>query len=286
MAYNAPHIPLQAPEELIDRYRAMGGLTEEVCRLYAMIEAMDTGIGNILDRLEQHGLSDNTIVIFSSDNGPKNNGPMQRYNGPFSGGKGSVLEGGIRVPAIARWPERIPAGSQSDLLVHFCDWLPTLASMAGVEVPSDLKLDGYDATCRLKGESGEIPDIRFWQRNRYEPVTHSNAAMRDGNWKLLWPTRPGADGKDYIADSGAYLHGLKGGAHWLMDVDSSLPERDIGPEVEPKLFDITHDPGEEHDLADQHPDLVSDMRRQWDQWFDDVCKDYREARKENLKLDE
>ena len=285
LAYNAPHIPLQAPEELIDRYRAMGELTEEVCCLYAMIEAMDTGIGRILDRLEQLGLSDDTIVIFSSDNGPKIDGPLQRYNGPFSGGKGSVLEGGIRVPAIVRWPQRIPAGSQSDLLVHFCDWLPTLANMTGVEVPSDLKLDGYDATCRLKGDAGEIPDIRFWQRNRYEPVTHSNAAMRDGDWKLLWPARLGADAKDYIADSGAYLHGLKGGAHWLMDVDSSLPERDIGPEVEPKLFDIAQDPGEEHDLADQHPDLVSDMRRQWDQWFDDVCKDYKQARKQNLKME-
>ncbi|MCF7853363.1 MAG: arylsulfatase [Candidatus Pacebacteria bacterium] len=281
LAYNAPHDPLQAPDEMIQHYRDMGGLTEEVCRLYAMIEVMDAGIGKVLERLEEHGLADDTVVIFASDNGPLLGDAFDRYNGPFRGAKGCSLEGGIRVPGLVRWPNRLPVGTESDFMIHFCDWLPTLASMAGVVVPSDLELDGYDVTCRLKGDAGDIPDIRFWQRNRYEPVTHSNAAMRDGKWKLYWPMRTGTDSKA-PADSAFYRHGT-GAAHWLMDIDLTLPQREIGPASNPRLFDIAHDPGEEKDLAAEHPERVAKMRDQWDRWFEDVYRDWRNAREKIIQ---
>ena len=284
LAYNAPHKPLQAPEEMIQRYRDFGELTEEVCRLYAMIEAMDAGIGRVLDQLEEKGLADNTIVVFASDNGPVLGGALDRYNGPFRGAKGSCLEGGIRVPGLVRWPGQLPAGLQSDHLVHFCDWLPTLASMAGVEVPEGLNLDGYNAACRLRGEPGDIPDVRFWQRNRYEPIAHSNAAMRDGGWKLYWPHRPNADAKD-PADTAFYRHGEKGAAHWLMDIDPTLPEREIGPAAEPRLFDLASDPGEITDLADDFPDRVAEMRRRWERWFDEIERDWRDAWEKTVSRD-
>ena len=279
LAYNAPHAPLQAPEALIERYRAIGGLTEEVCRVYAMIEAMDAGIGRVLDRLDAHELAQDTLIVFTSDNGPVLSGTLDRYNGPFSGAKGDVLEGGIRVPGLVRWRGRIAPGTRSDRLTHFCDWLPTLTALAGVPVPDDLKreLDGYDITPRLHGEPGDIPDVRFWQRNRYAPLAHSNAAMRDGDWKLYWPHRPNADGKD-PADTAFYRHGEKGAAHWLMDIDPTLPKRDIGPPEAPRLFDLAHDPGERTDLAGDHPDRVAAMRQQWDHWFDNVTADYHRAR--------
>jgi len=282
LAYNAPHQPLQAPEELIQHYRDRGGLTEEVCRLYAMIESMDAGIGRTLEALKQNGIEDDTIVVFASDNGPVLGGPLNRYNGPFQGSKGNCLEGGIRVPALVRWPGHLPTDLQSDHLIHFCDWLPTLASMAGIDVPPDLALDGYDVTCRLKGDAGDISDIRYWQRNRYEPVARSNAAMRDGPWKLLWPQRAGADSKD-PADTGFYQQGLKGAAHWLMDIDASLPEREIGSAHAPRLFNIEEDPGEATDLAAQQESRVADMQRRWDQWFAEVREEWKQSRKTNLQ---
>jgi len=275
-------MPLQAPDEMIQRYRNIGELTEEVCRLYAMIETMDAGIGRVLDRLDENGLTDDTVVVFTSDNGPFLGGALDRYNGPFRGAKGCSLEGGIRVPGLARWPSKLPAGTESDLMTHFCDWLPTLASMAGVAVPQGLELDGYDATGRLKGDAGDIPDIRFWQRNRYEPVARSNAAMRDGNWKLYWPGRTGADSKD-AADTVFYQHGLKGAAHWLMDIDPALPERDVGPAAEPQLFDIARDPGEATDLAAEHPERVADMQCRWCQWFEEVYREWMSARETTIQ---
>lgn len=277
LAYNAPHRPLQAPEDMIERYRADGELTEEVATLYAMIESMDAGIGRVLDAMEKNGLDENTIVVFTSDNGPVLGGALDRYNGPFSGGKGSCLEGGIRVPGLVRWPGQLPAGLQSDHLVHFCDWLPTLAGLAKVDLPPDLDLDGYDITPRLHGDAGDVPDIRFWQRNRYEPVTHSNAAMRDGPWKLYWPQRQGAESKE-AADAAFYQHGLKGAAHWLMDIDPTLPEREIGEEPEPRLFDIAQDPNESVDRAAEYPERVKEMRSRWDQWFEEVYREWKNAR--------
>lgn len=282
LAYNAPHMPLQAPDEMIQQYRDIGDLTEEVCCLYAMIEAMDTGIGRVLDRLDENGLTDDTIVVFTSDNGPRLGGALDRYNGPFRGAKGCSLEGGIRVPGLVRWPNKLPAGTESDLMTHFCDWLPTLASMAGVAVPQGLELDGYDVTCRLKGDAGDIPDVRFWQRNRYEPVARSNAAMREGAWKLYWPGRDGADSKD-AADTAFYQHGLKGAAHWLMDIDPALPGRNIGPAAEPQLFDIARDPGESTDLAAEHPERVADMQCRWGQWFEEVYREWMSARETTIQ---
>ncbi len=277
LAYNAPHGPLQAPDELIHKYRETGEVTEEVARLYAMIEAMDAGIGQVLNALSDHGLDDDTIVVFTSDNGPVLRGDLDRYNGPFQGQKGQAWEGGIRVPALVRWPGRVQPGMESDEMMHFCDWLPTLASMANVALPNDLELDGYDATSLLRGEAGDIPDVRFWQRNRYEPMPRCNAAMRDGEWKLHWPMRQGGDDKDQ-ADTAFYQHGLKGAAHWLMDIDPDLPHREMGPEPEVHLFNIADDPGEENDLSRKHPERVEEMQRRWDEWFEEVKSDWDRAR--------
>ena len=284
LAYNAPHAPLQAPEHLIQRYRDAGDLTEEVARLYAMIESMDQGIGRVLDRLDAHGIADDTIVVFASDNGPVLGGALARYNGPFRGAKGNCLEGGIRVPGLVRFPGRIEAGGYSDRLIHFCDWLPTLASMAGVSAHTRFPLDGCDATRRLRGEDDDAPDVRFWQHNRYEPLGRSNAAVRDGRWKLYFPQRENAGRKD-VNDTGFYQHGLRGAAHWLMDIDPTLPEREIGPAPAPQLFDLADDPGETRDLAAEHPERVAEMARRWDAWFEAVSREWRAARDAILEGD-
>ena len=111
----------------------------------------------------------------------------ERFNAGMTGSKGWVYEGGIRVPMVVRAPELIQSGLSSDDLVHFTDWLPTLLSMTGVARVGELALDGRDLSPILRGEPAGEPPPRFWQFNFYAPDIGTNAAMRDGNWKLLQP---------------------------------------------------------------------------------------------------
>ncbi|MCK5802174.1 MAG: arylsulfatase [Lentisphaeria bacterium] len=279
LAYNAPHAPYQAPEALVQRYRETGRFTEEVCQLYAMIERMDDGIGKLLDELTAQGLRDNTIVVFTSDNGPYLGGQLNRYNGPFRGAKGDVLDGGIRVPCMIRWPDGLPGGANLHAMTHFCDWLPTLAALATCKSPMPLPLDGCDLSPLLRNEMATNSAVRFWQRNRYKPMPHCNGAMRDGPWKLLWPMREGADRKD-PRDNEPYQHGLTA-AHRIMPIAPELPNVDIGPPAPPQLFHIDDDPHEDHDLAGDHPQRVESMTRAWDTWFEEVSSEWLAAWREN-----
>lgn len=297
VAYNAPHGPLQAPDNLLAKYNRIAGITPAVAAIYAMIEAMDSGIGRILDSLETHGIGDNTFLLFTSDNGPKMGGSgsdsLDRYIGPFSGSKGSSLEGGIRVPAIVRWRDRISANGapwsidemkKADPLVHFTDWYPTLCQIAGAApwrigqhqiIERGNPVDGYGVgPAIVDGLSPEpASQKRFWQRNRYRPLGATNAAMRDGRWKLYWPTAPGSESK--LPDDTQIFHdGLTKG-HRLLSIDKRLPHREISTPVTPRLFDLQNDPGETDDLSDQHPDRIMQMKGEWDDWFDSVYADWK-----------
>ena len=285
LAYNAPHAPFQAPDALVDRYRQRGDLTETVCRIYAMIEQMDEGIGRVLETVDEAGIAGHTIVVCTSDNGPFMGGSGQdsaaRYNGDFSGSKGDVLEGGIRVPAVARWPDHWPAGKQRDELVHFTDWVPTFLALASGGAPLDLLLDGNELCDLLAGRPQDLPGVRFWQWNRYEPVPRCNAAMRDGDWKLLWPHIPEARLKD-PADDEPYQRGLTS-AHQLMEISPELPSRVLSPTPEPRLFNLATDPRERLDLATRLPERLANMTRQWDAWFDEVMAEWRMSRASNVR---
>lgn len=277
LAYNAPHAPLQAPEPLIDHYRSLGTLSEEVCRLYAMIEQMDKGIGQLLHTLDRLDLAQNTIVLFTSDNGPWLQGGYARYNGPFRGGKGEVWEGGIRVPAILRWPAELPCGWISDEPFHFCDWLPTLLDLAGLRRQGTLPLDGVSQRRMLLQQgTAELPPRRFWQRNRYTPVERCNAAVREGCWKLVWPMREGADRKE-PEDNVWYQRGLTE-PHRCCPIDPSLPSWPVAPPAAPQLYDLPQDPGETHDLAADHPEEVARLSAAADAWFAEVSEEWRHAR--------
>jgi arylsulfatase A len=282
LAYNAPHAPFQAPEPLIAHYRQLGGLSEEVCCLYAMIEQMDAGIGQVLHTLDYFGLAENTIVLFTSDNGPWLQGGCARYNGPYRGGKGQVYEGGIRVPAVLRWTGAIAPGRTWDQPVHFCDWLPTLLDMAKVKRTGELPLDGVSqAACLRRRLPLEAPPPRCWQRNRYAPVEHCNAAVRDGNWKLVWPMRDGGDRKE-PEDNLWYQRGLTS-AHRFCAIDPTLPSWPIGPPLPPQLYDLEQDPGETRNLADLHPDVVARLSSIGDAWFAEVSQQWLAARARNLE---
>jgi arylsulfatase A-like enzyme len=179
--FNAPHWPWEAPGDQAESERLHGtrlrhydGGTQAT---YArMVQAMDRQIGRVLQALDSNGLSGNTIVIFTSDNG----GERFSDTWPFTGIKTELLEGGLRVPALVCWPDRISAGRTSDQVMISMDWLPTLLDAAGTAPDADHPPDGISLLPVLTGERTSEPRTLFW---RYK--TNAQRAMRDGDFKYL-----------------------------------------------------------------------------------------------------
>lgn len=162
LAYNAPHDPVQPPKEWLDRVQAREkGISEKRAKLVALIEHLDDAIGQVIAASRAHGVYENTLVVFTSDNG--GNVWCGATNGPLRGGKGGMYEGGIRVPQIAVWPGRIKPGTVTDRIMLTMDWFPTLCAAAGARYSR--KVDGVDMLPLLLGES-QPPESRtlFWVR--------------------------------------------------------------------------------------------------------------------------
>lgn len=182
--FSAPHWPWEAPGDEAEskRLSTATGIREMMDfdggsqKTYGkMVAQMDDQVGQILATLDRLGLSNNTIVVFTSDNGG------ERFSDvwPFTGRKSELLEGGIRIPAIVRWPGRVTAGAVSDAQIMSMDWLPTLLAAAGTRPASSHPLDGVDITRALEG--GSLPQrTLFW---RYK--AHAQQACRSGDWKFL-----------------------------------------------------------------------------------------------------
>ncbi|MEM6915893.1 MAG: arylsulfatase [Verrucomicrobiota bacterium] len=168
IAFNAPHIPLAAPAELVEKHAGGGGLYA------AVIEAMDQAIGNLLAELDALKFRENTLVVFFSDNGAD---VRHGDNRPFRDGKTTLYEGGIRTPCVLRWPNRIRAGVTSEQPISVHDLFPTLAAAAGLTIPADANLDG----------TNQWPAIQSGQTIKRSPflIATSDLAMIDGNWKLI-----------------------------------------------------------------------------------------------------
>lgn len=295
LAHHAPHSPLQAPEALVQKYRHRLGpeSSEAVVVTYAMIEAMDTGLGRVFRALKDAGLWEKTVIVFTSDNGPVLGRDPQlrtsqaRFNGGLSGEKQSALEGGIRVPGIIAWPGHIPAGQTLHAPVHGCDWLPSLFSLTGHEPPPGARpLDGMDLMPALMGQPMPALAERalFFQRNRYAPTRHVNAAIRQGRWKLYWPGDEGSLKKDTGRDNPSYLRGLEN-PHWEMPLDAELAPPTTDAQPPPRLFDLDVDPAEKKDLAAEHPEVVTALTKKHDAWFLEVMAEWQEARQRILVHD-
>lgn len=158
LAYNAPHGPLQAPPELLDRVNSIGDPRRQTYA--AMVTSLDDGVGDVLALLEELGISEGTMVFFLSDNG----GPTPANasdNAPLRATKGTVYEGGVRVPFVLAWPSHLPAGSTYDAPVSALDIFPTTLAAAGIEVPANL--DGVNLVPYLLGaESAPPHEQLFW----------------------------------------------------------------------------------------------------------------------------
>ena len=182
--FSAPHWPWEAPGDEAEskRLSSATGIKQMMDfdggsqKTYAKIVArMDDQVGRVLRTLDRLGLRDNTIVVFTSDNGG------ERFSDvwPFTGRKGELLEGGIRIPAIVRWPANVRAGSVSDAQIMSMDWLPTLLAAAGIRPAPNYPTDGLDLTKALVG--AQLPQRTLFWRYR----AHAQQACRSGDWKYL-----------------------------------------------------------------------------------------------------
>jgi len=192
LAYNAPHTPIQPPKDWLAKVRKREpDISAKRAKLVALIEHMDAGIGQVMQCLKETGAADNTLVVFTSDNGGQLR--VGANNGPLANGKGSVYEGGIKVPAAVLWPGKITPGTSTDFRAMTMDIFPTVLRAAGLKV--EYEIDGRSFMPTLLGK--EQPELRkywFFRRreggNRYMGQTID--AVRSGDWKLLHnsPTEP------------------------------------------------------------------------------------------------
>jgi uncharacterized sulfatase len=181
LAHWGVHTPLQASKE---DYDALPQIKDHRLRVYAaMVRALDRSVGRVLKTLEENGLSENTIVIFSSDNGGAGYIGLKDINQPYRGWKLTFFEGGIRVPMFVKWPAKIPAGTTNATIVSHMDLLPTAAAAAGVSLPTDRTIDGVNLLPLL--EKGAVQPDRtiFWRDGHYQ-------AVQTGGFKLQVSERP------------------------------------------------------------------------------------------------
>lgn len=198
-ATNAPHTPLQVPESYAEPYRKMG-LGENTARVYGMVTNIDDNVGRLLAKLKELKLDDNTLVIFLSDNGPEQERGAPRFNAGLRDQKGTVYEGGIRVPFFVRWPVKLKGGRKVATMAAHIDVLPTLLEACGARKPADLKLDGVSLMPLLRGDKAPWPDRTIytqWHRGD-EPLLYRSCMARTQRWKLV----NGKELYDLAADPG------------------------------------------------------------------------------------
>lgn len=247
---NAPHSPFIAPPEYQKYFKGLG-FDGKTAGFYGMIEHIDYSMGIMFEQLETWGLLENTIVIFTSDNGmtsigcglkskagrphkqigtdPEGN-PMMTYNAGMKGLKGTVHEGGVRVPFFVRWDGKIKEGRTVDTVVNYLDILPTLAELAGAELPSTQAFEGRSLASFLFEENPEWED-----RFQFQHVTRWNHGVNPDDFK--W--------KSYSVRNQRFR--LVAGV----------------------LYDMENDPSQNEDVTDQYPELVTEMKKAYEKFWDD-----------------
>ena len=193
LAFNAPHAPLDGLDE--DQAAIEAGYISPDRRKYAaMVRAVDRNVGRVMDKLRELDLADNTLIVFTNDNGGGGNNANEHtrntaINRPYRGHKFDVWEGGVRVPFIMHWPGQVPAGKTFDGIVSTTDVFPTLATAAAADLPSGL--DGVDLMPFVKGEkSGHAHDTLCWQQQVWAKPNERNKPVVHGPSAYLQPRRP------------------------------------------------------------------------------------------------
>jgi arylsulfatase A-like enzyme len=257
-----PHVPIFASEQF--RGQSKLGLYGDV------VQEIDWSVGKILDALQDAGVDDRTLVLFLSDNGPfLSYGEHAGSAGRLREGKLTTFEGGVRVPLIARWPGSVPAGRVCDEQITGLDLLPTITALCGAAAPRH-RIDGIDLSDSLLGKTSE---------NRREVFAYYSGgelhAVRKGRWKLHFPHdyltvdgEPGVGGKPAnhgkLKPMNIELSGIRGIASRHGYVVESLPL---------SLYDLSVDPGERHNVAAAHPEVVAELKKLGDEYRRDLGDD-------------
>jgi len=226
--HSMPHVPLGVSDKF--KGKSEQGLYGDV------IMEIDWSVGQIMETLKRKGLDDNTIVIFTSDNGPwLNYGNHAGSAFPLREGKGTMWEGGNRVPCIIKWPSKILANSECNKLTSTIDIFPTIASITGSDLP-DVEIDGVDVSSLLYGEVNANPRDEFWYYYDYDLI-----AVRKNDWKLYFPcTQRSYEGKEPAADGYP-------GPTWQRKMDY-------------ELYNLKNDVEEQNNIIDNHPDIVEKLK--------------------------
>lgn len=269
LAFNAPHTPSQVPDRYFDKFKARG-LDDTVSAFYGMCENLDDNVGRLLTALDEKRLTENTIVVFMTDNG--GTGGLKHFNAGMRGGKTSVHEGGSRVPCFIRWPRRFHQPRVIDQIAAHIDVMPTLLDLCrvgtlhnlpgshrshwtssdtpqgpgpGAPMPAlSLDFDGRSLRPLMEGRSDDWPRRALFTHNPINETNRYPGAVRTQRWRLV-----------------REIKGPMGGSR-AKENDASATSW--------QLYDMQADPAEEHDLARQEPDLVARLSREYEAWFDDV----------------
>lgn len=235
-AINIPHYPVQGKSHWLEYYQNLSSPRREYA---AFVSSMDEKVGDLIQKLEEHGLLENTIIVFQADHGFSREEIASGGGGSagiYRGSKFSLFEGGIRVPTSITWKDHIPANNVENSFVTNIDWFPTLAELCNIPLP-DRKLDGKSMVPILTGESDKgTHQTFFWQS--LGTKENPQWAVRYGNWKLLH--RPYEAEEEELSKDGYFLVNLE------------------------------KDPSETINLADSHPEILNRLHRKYKIWIEDV----------------
>ena len=245
LAFNAPHTPLQVPEKYYQIYKDIDPESgfenderpfvkmsekdkEDARKVYAMVTNIDENIGKILQKLDELNITENTLVIFMTDNGPQ----QIRYVGGMRGRKGSVYRGGVRVPFYIRYPELFSGNKDIETTSAHIDILPTISQICKVELPKDRIIDGNNLLPLIKGEQVDWAEreLFFYWTRRY-PELYNNMALQNGNYKLVGNT------------------------------DYNSPVEDF------ELFNIKKDPYEQYNIVLDRKEIAKDLKNKLDKFY-------------------
>lgn len=226
--FNAVHGPMQAPADLLDKYAYVTDPDRR--KLMAMLDSLDSNVGKVLAKLRSHGLVENTLIFFISDNGGAEEKSNYSYNDPLRDIKGGMYEGGIRIPFCLQWKGTIPAGQKIDFPVITLDVLPTMIAAAGEQVDPSWNLDGINLLPYLDGQQQQPPErYLYWRRKN-----GMGWVIRDNTWKLV---RPWGGSLGY------------------------------GTTINPtELYNIAADMSETTDVYDPNSDVVNRLQTAYDSW--------------------